>query len=771
MPIEKNNDLPAGNMDVEVEDVITEDLPDIEIVFDEEGGVEVTLGEEDEEVPFDANLAEVLDSSVLEQISSELMPLFEADQGSRKDWEEQYGKGLKLLGFTFDERTRPFKGAAATTHPLLTEAIVQFQSQALKELMPADGPVRTRVLGKETREKLMQADRVRDFMNYQITSVMEEYTPDFDQLLFYVGYGGSAFKKVYYDEDRDRMVSKLILPDNLYIPYNGSSVMSECPRITHVVPMSVNDYRKAVLRGQYLDTAEERSTADVGNNIIQKETDRVTKITPNADDEEMELLEFQIDYDLQGFEHTDEDDEPTGLRLPYIITIDRTSGSTVGVRRNWNESDKLFRRKQYYVHYMLVQGLGAYGLGFLHLVGGLSQAATSALRQLLDAGTLVNLPAGFKAKGARIMNDDVPLQPGEFRDIDAGGVELTQTLMPLPYKEPSQTLFALLGFCADAGRRLASVTDMQVGDSNQNAAVGTTIALLEKGGQVMSAIHKRLHYSQKIEFNLLAKGFGEYLPDEYPYDVPGETRSIKRLDFDDRIDVLPVSDPNIFSVAQRITMAQTQLQLAQSNPQMHNMYEAYRRMYQAIGVRDIDGILNTQNVDKPKDPVSENSQALDGSPLKAFAGQQHDAHIMNHILFGLSPMMGTMPQVAITIQKHIFDHIRLKAEETTEAELFAQYGTDPGSMVSALQREAMIAIKTAEYFQETKKLQTDLQGPPPEDPLVKVKEQEIQAKAANDQAKDGNEKAKIQLENQKMQSDVALEQAKLAIDAQKQQQR
>ena len=771
MPIEKNNDLPAGNIDVEVENMVDEDLPDIEIVLDPEtGSVDITLGAGDDEVPFGANLAEVLDPGVLQQISSELMPLFEADQGSRKDWEEQYGKGLKLLGFTFDERTRPFKGAAATTHPLLTEAIVQFQAQALKELMPADGPVRTRVLGKETREKLMQADRVRDFMNYQITSVMEEYTPDFDQLLFYVGYGGSAFKKVYYDEDRDRMVSKLILPDNLYIPYNGSSVMSECPRITHVVPMSVNDYRKAVLRGQYLDTAEERSTADEGNNIIQKETDRVTKITPNADDEEMELLEFQIDYDLEGFEHMDEDGEPTGLRLPYIITIDRTSGSTIGVRRNWNESDELFRRKQYYVHYMLVQGLGSYGLGFLHLVGGLSQAATSALRQLLDAGTLVNLPAGFKAKGARIMNDDVPLQPGEFRDIDAGGVELSQTLMPLPYKEPSQTLFALLGFCADAGRRLASVTDMQVGDSNQNAAVGTTIALLEKGGQVMSAIHKRLHYSQRIEFNLLAKGFGEYLPDEYPYDVPGETRSIKRKDFDERIDVLPVSDPNIFSVAQRITMAQTQLQLAQSNPQMHNMYEAYRRMYQAIGVRDIDAILNTQNVDKPKDPASENSQALDGSPLKAFAGQQHDAHIMNHILFGMSPLIGGMPQVAVTMQKHIFDHIRLKAEEATEAELFSQYGTDPDSMVSALQREAMIAIKTAEYYQEAKKLQTDLQGPPPEDPLVKVKEQEIQAKAANDQAKDGNEKARIQLDNQKMQSDVALQQAKLAIDAQKQQQ-
>ena len=525
-----------------------------------------------------------------------------------------------------------------------------------------------------------------------------------------------------------------------------------------------------MLRGQYLDSAEERSTADMGNNIIQKETDRVTKISPNADDEEMELLEFQIDWDLEGFEHLDEDDEPTGLRLPYVITVDKTSSSVIGVRRNWKEGDELYRRKQYYVHYMLVQGLGSYGLGFLHLVGGLSQAATAALRQLIDAGTLVNLPAGFKAKGARIMNDDVPLQPGEFRDIDAGGQELSQTLMPLPYKEPSQTLFSLLGFCADAGRRLASVTDMQVGDSNQNAAVGTTIALLEKGGQVMSAIHKRLHYAQKIEFNLLAKGFGEYLPDEYPYDVPGETRTIKRKDFDSRIDVLPVSDPNIFSVAQRITMAQTQLQLAQSSPQMHNMYEAYRRMYQAIGVRDIDQILNTQNVDKPKDPASENSQALDGSPLKAFAGQQHDAHITSHILFGLSPMVGGMPQVATTLQKHLFEHIRLKAEEFAEAELFKQYGTDPDSMVSALQREAMIAIKVAEYYQEAKKLQTDLQGAPGEDPLVKVKEQEIQADSAADQAKDQNEKARIQLEGQKVQGDIALDQAKLALDAQKLQQ-
>lgn len=770
MPIEKNNDLPAGNLDVEIEDIVTEELPEIEIEFDPEtGSVDVTLEAKDDEVPFDANLAEVLDPGVLQQISSELLPLFDADQASRKDWEDQYGKGLKLLGFTFDERTKPFKGAAAAAHPLLTEAIVQFQSQALKEMLPADGPVRTQVLGKETREKLMQADRVREFMNYQLTTVMEEYTPEFDQLLFYVGYGGSAFKKVYYDFDKGRMVSKLVLPDNLYIPYNGSSVMSECPRITHIVPMTVNDYRKAVARGQYLDTAQERSTADVGNNIIQKETDRITKIVPNGDDEEMELLEFQVDWDLPGFEHKNDEGEATGIKLPYIITLDRTSGSTVGVRRNWKKGDELYRRRQYYVHYMMVQGLGAYGLGFLHLVGGLSQSATAALRQLLDAGTLANLPAGFKAKGARIMNDDVPLQPGEFRDIDAGGVELGQTLLPLPYKEPSQTLFSLLGFCVDAGRRLSSITDMQVGDSNQNAAVGTTIALLEKGNQVMSAIHKRLHYAQKLEFKLLAEGFAEYLPDEYPYDVPGESRTIKRKDFDDRIDVLPVSDPNIFSVAQRITMAQTQLQLAQSNPQMHNMYEAYRRMYEAIGVRDIDQILNTQNVDKPKDPASENAQALDGSPLKAFAGQQHDAHITSHLMFGMSPVVMGMPQVAVTLQKHIFDHIRLKAEEATEAELFQQYGTDPEGMVSALQREAMVAIKVAQFFGEVKAQQTQMQGPQ-DDPLVKVKELEIQTRAAADLAKDQNEKARIQLDAQEIQGKQQVDQAKLMLDAQKLQQ-
>ena len=767
MPIEKNmtiDDLPEGDVAIEMED----ELPsDIDIEFDAEtGAVVVNIGAEDDDVAYDSNLAEVIEPDVLQLISSDLMSLFDADKSSRKEWEEQYSKGMKMLGFTFEERTKPFKGACGVQHPLLTESIVQFQSQALKELLPAGGPVRTQVLGKETREKLMQADRVRDFMNYQITTVMEEYTPDFDQLLFYVGFGGSAFKKVYFDETKGRMVSALVLPDNLYIPYTGSSVMSECQRITHRVPMSTNDYRKAVLRGQYLDTAQMTTAAETGQSIIKKETDRTTGVDPTGVEEEICLLEFLVDLDIRGFEHQDEDGEETGIKLPYIVTIDEISQSVVGVRRNWKEGDPLFARKQYYVHYLLVQGPGAYGLGFLHLVGGLTKTATSALQQLVDAGTLANLPAGFKAKGARIANDDTPLSPGEFRDMDAGGAELSASLLPLPYKEPSQTLFALLGFCVDAGRRLASITDMQVGDSNQNAAVGTTIALLEKGSAVMSSIHKRLHYSQRMEFQLLAKGFAEYLPAEYPYDVPGESRRIKAKDFDDRIDVLPVSDPNIFSVAQRITMAQTQLQLAQSAPQMHNMYEAYRRMYEAIGVRDIDTILNSQQVDKPKDPASENAQSLDGSPLKAFAGQQHDAHIMTHLMFGLSPMLQGMPNVAVTLQKHVFEHIRLKAEEEVEAELFMQYGTDPDSLVSSLQREAMVAIKVAQGFQEVKKLQQELQGPPQDDPLIKLKEKEIAQNGQRDQAKLQMDQQRISLDQQKEQNDVQFDSARMALQQQ-----
>lgn len=749
---------PDPIIDIEIlgprEETLGESEVDIEIILEEDGGAIIEIGSDEPDVPFYANLAEVLDPSELSRIGNDLLELFDADKSSRSDWEQMYASGLELLGLKIEDRTKPFRGAAGVVHPMLTQAIVQFQSQAMKELMPAGGPVRTQVVGKETVDKSQQASRVQDFMNYQITSVMEEYTPEMDQALFYLGYGGSTFKKVYYDYQLERMVSKLCLADDVYIPYNGSSVMSQCSRITHRIPMDTNEYRKRVVSGQYLDLDVESGDTGMDSSQIQDAIDRATGLEPSNDSEEIFLLEFQVNLDLMGFEDTDEDGEPTGIKLPYVVTIDDSSGQVISVRRNWKEEDENKRRREYFVHYVLIEGLGAYGLGFVHLIGGLSKTATAALRQLLDAGTLANLPAGFKAKGARIADSDKPIQPGEWRDIDAGGAELSASLLPMPYKEPSQTLFSLLGFTVEAGNRLASIADMQVGDGNQNAAVGTTIALLERGSMVMSAIHKRLHYAQSLEFKMLAKGFGEFLPDEYPYDVPGASRSIKRADFSNMVAVLPVADPNIFSTAQRLVLAQTQLQMAQSAPQMHNMYEAYYRVYAALNVRDIDGILRPQNTQMPKDPATENGDVLDGMDLRAFAGQQHDAHIATHLMQGLSPLIGNNPLAASTLQKHILEHVRLKAEEDAEVEIFKNYGSDPRRMVSDLQREGMIAMLVAQYMQDVRNMQQQLAGDGGggADPVVQLKEKEIELRA------------------QEMQSDAQVDQAKLQLDAQKLQQ-
>jgi hypothetical protein len=744
MPVDKVVNLAPVTSIIEMADEME---PDIEIILDEDGGAIVDFEPEDDEIEFHGNLAEVLDDTELGRISSDLLALFEADRASRSDWEEMYSGGLELLGLKIEDRTRPFRGAAGTVHPMLTEAIVQFQSQAFKELMPAGGPVRTQTLGKETLDKTQQASRVQDFMNYQITTVMKEYTPEFDQLLFYTGYGGSTFKKVYYDEQLGRMVSRLVLPDDLYIPYNGSSVISECPRITQRIAMDTNEFKKRAFAGEYLDVDVEPQNTPTGGNQIRDAINRTVGVSQSGEPEEIFLLEFCVDLNLYGFEDIDEDENETGIKLPYVVTLAEDSGKVVGVRRNWLEEDELKKRREFFVHYVLVEGPGAYGLGFVHLIGGLSKTATMALRQLLDAGTLSNLPAGFKAKGARIADDDQPIQPGEWRDIDAGGAELSASLLPLPYKEPSQTLFTLMGFAVDAGKRLASTADMQVGDGNQQAAVGTTLALLERGSMVMSAIHKRLYYAQTQEFEMLAQGFGQYLPDEYPYDVPGASRSIKKCDFDHMIAVLPIADPNVFSSAQRITLAQTQLQLAQSAPQMHNMYEAYYRVYQAMNVRDIDGILKVQTNQMPKDPASENIEAADGKSLQAFAGQQHDAHIASHLMMGMSPLMQANPLGASELQKHILQHIQLKAEEDTEAALFTDYGSDPDKMISDLQREAMIAIKVAEYMIEMKGTQTELSGEGTgEDPVIALKAQELQQRAAKDQADNAIKEQGIQID-------------------------
>jgi hypothetical protein len=617
------------------------------------------------------------------------------------------------------------------------------------------------VVGKETLDKAQQAARVQEFMNYQITTVMEEYTPEMDQALFYLGYGGSVFKKTYFDATLGRMVSKLVLADDLFIPYTGSSVMSQCSRIIHRIAMNENDFKKRVWAGEYIDYVVPEENSDGITSEIQEQIDQIVGMSAASSTDEVFLLEFHVDLDLEGFEDRDESGEYTGIKRPYVVTVEESSGKVVGIRRNWLEDDDLKKRIEYFVHYVLVEGPGAYGLGFVHLIGGLSKAATAALRQLMDAGTLANLPAGFKAKGARIAGDDEPLQPGEWRDMDAGGAALRESLMPIPYKEPSQTLFQLLGFTVDAGRRLASIADLQVGDANQQAAVGTTIALLERGSMVMSAIHKRLHYAQKLEFQMLARGFAEFLPDEYPYDVPGASRRIKREDFGNMVSVLPVADPNIFSTAQRITLAQTQLQMAQQAPQMHNMYEAYYRVYAALNVRDIDGILRPQNNQMPKDPAQENSAILDMMELKAFAGQQHDAHIKSHILMGMSPMIGQMPQAAVALQKHILDHVRLKAEEDVEAELYKSYGKDPDNMISDLQREGMVAMKISQYMEEAKQLQSELAGGQQTDPVVELKKQELQMRDKENQMQAQLDKQRLQLDQQRIQANAQANDARL----------
>jgi hypothetical protein len=759
MPVDKAvNQAPALELIVnDIED------PEVEIILEDDGGATVEIGEDDSaDVDFYANLAEVVDPDALGRVSMDLMDLFQSDKSSREEWESQYTKGLELLGLKMEERTQPFRGASGAVHPMLTEAVVQFQSQAFKELMPAGGPVRTQVVGRETLDKAQQAARVQEFMNYQITTVMKEFTPEMDQALFYLGYGGSVFKKTYHDSTLGRMVSKLVLADDLYIPYTGSSVMSQCPRITHRIAMYENDFKKRVWAGEYLDYYIPDAEDALRVSGIQDGIDRIVGLEPTSNTDEVFLLEFHVDLDLEGFEDRDEDGNYTGIKRPYVVTVEESTGQVVGIRRNWREDDDLKARIEYFVHYVLVEGLGAYGLGFVHLIGGLSKAATSSLRQLIDAGTLANLPAGFKTKGARISDSDDPHQPGEWRDIDVGGADLKASLLPLPYKEPSQTLFALLGFTVDAGRRLASIADMQVGDGNQGAAVGTTIALLERGSMVMSAIHKRLHYAQKLEFEMLARGFADFLPDEYPYDVPGASRKIKKQDFDNMVAVLPVADPNIFSTAQRITLAQTQLQLAQSAPQMHNLYEAYYRVYASLNVRDIDGILRPQNSQMPKDPAQENADVLDMMELKAFAGQQHDAHIASHLIMGLSPMLAQIPQAAMTLQKHILAHVRLKAEEDVEAELFKAYGSDPDRMVSALQKEGMVAMKVAQYMQEVRDLQAQLTGGGGEaDPVVALKEKELELRAQEDQMDNQIDQQKLALDQQKIQANMQANQARI----------
>ena len=754
---------------------------DVEIQENEDGSVDINLDPAaatpeggDEHY---ANLADFLPDDVLGRLASDLSSKYQDYISSRKDWQRTYTQGLDLLGFKYDQRSEPFQGASGATHPVLAEAVTQFQALAYKELLPADGPVRTQILGVPTAEKTDQANRVKDFMNYQIMDQMKEYEPEFDSMLFHLPLAGSTFKKVYFDEMEQRAVSKFVPADDLIVPYTATS-LDDAEAIIHRVKISENDLRKQQVAGFYRDI-EIGKPSDQESEIDKKERE-LEGISKTANEDVYTLLECHVDLDLEGFEDSDpQTGEPTGIKIPYIVTIEESSRDILSIRRNYEIGDTKKDKVQYFVHFKFLPGLGFYGFGLIHMIGGLSRTATAALRQLLDAGTLSNLPAGFKMRGIRIRDDAQSIQPGEFRDVDAPGGNLRDSFMMLPFKEPSQTLLSLMGIVVQAGQRFASIADLQVGDGNQQAAVGTTVALLERGSRTMSAIHKRIYSALKNEFKLMARVFKLYLPQEYPYDVVGGQRMIKQSDFDDRVDILPVADPNIFSQTQRISLAQTELQLATSNPQMHNMYAAYRNMYEALGVKNIDQVLIKPMQPMPKDPALEHIDALGGRQFQAFPGQDHRAHITSHLNFMATNIARNNPMVMASLEKNIFEHISLMAQEQIELEfrselqqmqqmqMMVQQNPQMAQQMQMrmMQMQQQIESRKAqlisemmeEFMNEEKKITSQFDN----DPIAKLRSRELDLRAQENYRKEQESNERINLDKMKAMMNQSNQEEKL----------
>ncbi len=749
----------------------------IEVTMDEEGGAEIAFDPkavtgEGGENHFE-NLADFLGDEVLEPLGAKMVDHFNEYKESRGDWEDTYRNGLDLLGFKYERRTEPFRGASGVNHPVLAEAVTQFQAQAYKELLPADGPVRTQILGAVDVAKEEQSKRVKDFMNYQIMDQMKEYEPEFDQMLFYLPLSGSTFKKVYYDDLLGRAVSKFVPADDLIVPYSANS-LEDAEAVIHVIKISENDLRKQQVAGFYRDI--ELGAPPVTENQLQDKKLELEGIAKDGQEDQYTLYEVHTNLDLEGYEDMGDDGEPTGIKLPYVVTVSQAGNKILSIRRNYGEQDPLRKKVNYFVQFKFLPGTGFYGFGLIHMIGGLTRTATAALRQLLDAGTLANLPAGFKSRGIRVRDDAQPLQPGEFRDVDAPGGNIKDQFMTLPFKGPDQTLLQLMGVVVSAGQRFAAIADMQVGDMNQQAAVGTTVALLERGSRVMSAIHKRLYVGLKQEFKLLAEVFKTYLPPVYPYDVPGARREIKVQDFDDRIDILPVADPNIFSQTQRISLAQSQLQLAQSNPRIHNLYQAYRSMYDALGVKNVNAILPPPAPPQPMDPALENLMAMNGKPFQAFPGQDHKAHIDAHLSFMSISMVQNNPVAMMALQKNILEHISFMAQEQIQLEFVEEMQEmqmlqqqmapmmqnpqmmqqNPQAMQGAQRiqqitqmiesrKAKLIAEMMIDYAKEEDKISSEVGG----DPLLKLKSRELDIKAKNDQEQAMNREARLDLDTMK----------------------
>ena len=750
--------------DIQIEETVGTAPEAVTTVIDEEDNLIAgePLPEEGEQENFYANLAEKIDEQELKKIGAQLVTEVNYDRTSREEWVQGYVKGLDLLGFKYQSLTRPFIGASGVTHPLLAESVTQFQAQAIKELLPSSGPVRTEVIGAETEEKIQQAQRVKDFMNYMLMDKMEEYTPDFDQMLFYLPLAGSAFKKIYYDELMQRAVSKFVPAEDLIVPYNATD-LQDAQRITQVVKMNLNELKKMQMSGMYLDIDLPKpyySQNDAKDKVNELEG---ISPTPETAEDMYNIIEVHTFLDLPGYE------EEGNIKVPYIVTIDEDSQQILSIYRNYNPDDPIKKRKNYFVHFKFLPGLGFYGFGLIHMIGGLSRTATSALRQLLDAGTLSNLPAGFKSRGMRIRDDSEPLQPGEFRDVDAPGGNIKDQFQLLPFKEPSATLFNLLNYCVESGKRFASIADMQVGDMSQQAPVGTTMALLERGSKVMSAIHKRCYYAMKQEFKILAQVFADYLPPEYPYDVYGGERTIKAQDFDKKVDVIPVADPDIFSMTQRIQVAQAELQLAQTNPQMHNIHEAYRRMYEALGVKNINGILKPPpEPPRPLDPAIENTGALQMVLPKAFPQQDHDAHIATHMAFMMSRMVQINPQVYALLQGHLMEHVSLKIKQ----QVLADFQRDPAMLqlqqsdedAFAIEFDSEVAKRQAKMTQELAQMETQFDAQKGQDPLIGLKQRELDLKAMDIQRKAVEEAKKMNFERNKFSAQQTLQEDKLNLN-------
>ena len=752
---------------IEEEDVQT--LDDGTMVFGEADMLDAPM------MGFNDNLAEMMEEGDLGRVFSDCMADIDDDKASRKDWMDQYKEGLEFLGMKFEDRTEPFDGASGVIHPLLAESVTQFQATAYKELLPAGGPVKTQTVGMGTPATDLQASRVQEYMNYLLMQEMKEYDPETDQLLFYLPLSGSAFRKVHFDQAIGRPVSRFIPSEKLIVPY-GTTSLESAVRITHVVDMPTNEVRKLQQSGFYKKTPiSNRGSDGESYDEVEEEIDELQGVKPSGGgDYESELYEIHMDLDLPGFEDMDAEGNETGIKLPYIVTILPKQSAVLSIRRNYNQNDPMRKRIDYFVHYKFLPGVGFYGFGLTHMIGGLSKASTSILRQLIDAGTLANLPAGFKARGIRIRDDDTPLQPGEFRDMDAPGGSLRDALLPLPFKEPSGTLLSLLGMLVDSGKRFASIADMQVGDGNQQAPVGTTIALLERGSRVMSAIHKRLHYSQKIEFNLLARVIKESPVKAYPYMIANGQQQLMATDFDDRIDILPVSDPNIFSMSQRVMMAQEMLNMVQSNPQIHGpmgIYNAYRRMYEAMGIQQVDQILPAPPQPQPVSSAMENAGFLQGQPAQAFPDQDHDSHIAAHLQLYSTFVVQNVPagqqQVLALIQSHIYQHVDFKARETAMQDpevvnmqqqlqvVQQQAMVNPMMQQQSqqMQQQMMLVVEdkvaqlTTQILQE---LAPQFAMPNQEDPLVGLRKEELDIKAADVDRKASEGQQRIDLERRRI---------------------